>query len=544
MNWMIGSFWAVFNYFRRPRNMIIGAVCLLVLIIILTRSGGGNANLSLSTVENTTVTQEVSVTGRVTSAQAVDLALERSGLVTYLPAKVGNRVVLGQVLLGLDSGELAAQLSSAKANVDAAQARYNQIAAGVRAEDRQVSQALLDSAKQSLDAAKDVAINTTRAALNAAVTGLVTMNDDQSKPYLADSLKINDLKEKALYIIYGQSGLGTVQSWYFLPIRGGLRLKLETTVKDVSSSAVIADIDETALAIEYVSQALDLFEGDIHEQAGFETLRANTATAKTSVATQRTALSTQKQTLIAAQNSVDNAQAQLDLKIAPASSFDLEIYKSQLAQAKSNYDLVRAQMSKNYLTSPIKGVVSFVDAKKGELSIAGKTVISIVSDAAYEIDANITEADIAKIKVGNVAKVTLDAYGQDVSWQAKVVQIYPSENIIEGVATYKTVLVFDSDDDRIKPGMTANLEILNEKKDNVLAVPQRALIRRDGGKYLRVLVEKNDDLLASRFAGMVVISNSKSSAVYEVPVETGLVGSDGKIEIVSGVQAGDKIVTK
>jgi len=69
--------------------------------------------------------------------------------------------------------------------------------------------------------------------------------------------------------------------------------------------------------------------------------------------------------------------------------------------------------------------------------------------------------------------------------------------------------------------MTANINIQSAKKDNVIALPQRALIREDGKKYVRVL---------------------RGEAIERVEVETGLQGSDGNIEILSGIEEGDKVI--
>jgi HlyD family secretion protein len=142
----------------------------------------------------------------------------------------------------------------------------------------------------------------------------------------------------------------------------------------------------------------------------------------------------------------------------------------------------------------------------------------------YQIESNVPEADVSKIKVGDPATVTLDAYGPDVTWNAVVSQIYPSESVIEGVPTYKTIFTLSQNDDRIKPGMTANLDISNDNRQNVLFLPQRTIIRENGNKYVQLL-------------------SADGVHSTQVQIQTGLYGSDGKVEILSGVQEGDKIIT-
>jgi RND family efflux transporter MFP subunit len=161
-------------------------------------------------------------------------------------------------------------------------------------------------------------------------------------------------------------------------------------------------------------------------------------------------------------------------------------------------------------------------AKAGEIISANSIVVSLLSVANFEIEANIPEADIAKVNRGNISVITLDAYGRDVEFQAKVVSIDPAETIIEGVATYKTIFQFIEEDERIKSGMTAKITISTDKREGVIAIPQRAIIRRNGSLLVKILEGEN---------------------IKESTIETGLRGSDGHVEIISGVSEGDKIIT-
>jgi HlyD family secretion protein len=145
----------------------------------------------------------------------------------------------------------------------------------------------------------------------------------------------------------------------------------------------------------------------------------------------------------------------------------------------------------------------------------------LISTSPFEIEVNIPEADIAKVNIGNEAKVTLDAYGSETIFKAKVVSIDPGETVLEGVATYRTILHFLEDDKRIRPGLTANVEILTDKRENVIAIPWRAIMTKDGEKFVRVL---------------------EGNEVKEVKVKTGLQGSDGNVEIIEGIREGDKVI--
>jgi len=94
---------------------------------------------------------------------------------------------------------------------------------------------------------------------------------------------------------------------------------------------------------------------------------------------------------------------------------------------------------------------------------------------------------------------------------------------VEGVPTYKTTLQFIEEDGRIKSGMTANMDILTEQREKVIAIPQRAVFTKEGKKLVRVL--------------------DNSDGISEREVKTGIRGSSGKVEILEGLAEGEKVVT-
>ena len=280
-------------------------------------------------------------------------------------------------------------------------------------------------------------------------------------------------------------------------------------------------------------------------KANISTGRTNVNTAISNITAQQQLISGQKNTnqsnisasqsqINTAKNSLIVAEAELNLKKAGATSQQIAAQEAQVSQAKANIAAgqaqvkqaeanvrnSRAQLVKTVLYAPINGVVTKQSATIGEIIAANSPIISIISKNQYEIEANMPEADIAKIRIGNSSRVTLDAY-PDVTLEAKVTAIDPAETIIEGVATYKITLHFISEDDKIKSGMTANIDILSDKKENVISIPQRAVTTKNGDKFVRVSV---------------------NGAIKEITVTTGIKGSNGYIEVTNGLNEGDQVV--
>lgn len=253
-------------------------------------------------------------------------------------------------------------------------------------------------------------------------------------------------------------------------------------------------------------------------QAKVDSSQASLESAKQSLAATQAKTDSQ---LSVAEGQVKTAQDQLALKKAPARQTDIALYQAQIKQAQANVSYLVEQISKNTLLSPIDGIITYIEGEIGEIAKVGQNVISLISLNNFQIEADISEADIAKVAIDNPAEITLDAFGEN-KWSGKVISIDPAEKLISGVVYYKTTFDFDNFDKRVSSGMTANLIITTATKENVLVVPQRAVIEKNSHKIVRVLI---------------------NGEMKEQTVETGLRGSLGEIEITSGLKEGDKVIT-
>src|SRR3989338_3242856 len=181
----------------------------------------------------------------------------------------------------------------------------------------------------------------------------------------------------------------------------------------------------------------------------------------------------------------------------------------------------RAEIKKNTIYAPFDGIVTNIEKEIGEIASTNEPLITIMSSGAFEIESFVPEVNIALIKLYDEARVTLDAYGEDVLFNAKVISIDPAETIKDGISTYKIKLQFNQEDSRIKSGMTANVSIIIFEKPDVIVVPGGVIFLQDGKNFVQV---KNDKLITNR------------------EVILGDVSSLGQVEIVSVLEEGDKVV--
>lgn len=452
----------------------------------------------LAKAEMGDVIQEVSVTGRVKAAESVDLAFERSGKISSINVKVGDRIYSGQALIRLDSGEILAQRSRELANVESAKQRLEQLIRG-------------DDFKSD----KDVA----RIAVETAINGLVSATDTQIAYFkIIESDRINALKEDAIVALYGDYPGGLDQSpYFFINLNTGLKAKINSLDdSQIDYLSLLQEIEKALLAsnkpLEFMRSKLLMINNN--SEAG-----ANLNSAINKNLTQLSAITAQQRSII-------------------GGDFDINIAKSQLAQAEASLALIDAQVAKYSIYAPFSGVITSVSAERGEIINPGSPVISMIGNGNLEIEAQISEADVAKIKIGNEVNVTLDAYGSDENFIAKLVHIDPAAKVLDGVATYSATFQFVEQNEKILPGLTADLDIKTDQRKNVLFIPSRDVIYKNDKKYVKVMVKDN----SQEYANLTAISESDEGKVFEVEIETGLKGSDGRIEIISGLKEGDQVV--
>lgn len=474
-------------------------IILLVIIgvgLYFTFSNKGPVVPAYVLVEKGTIRQEVSVTGNVKPLSEVSLAFERGGRVSNLNIKVGDKVSAGQYLASVSSADLSANLEQAKANLKKVKAGLGDNADKTNLNFNQAKSTLVNTIKDSYTKADDSLRNKIYSLFNDPVKYNAKLT------FTTDTFLQEDIEE-------GKDDTSdSLDSWY--------RILLKTDISnDVETNYSLAKTNLVSLK-SLADKCAEAVNNLTAENSGYSQTQIDTW--KLSVSTARANINTASDTLNGAYNAYKSTL--LSVNISKNSTLAEE---ASVEQAEAGVLSAEAELAKTIIHSPITGIVISVDVELGEIVSVNKNIISIISYGDYEVESFVPEADIAKIKIGDIAKTTLDAYGDSILFDTKVVKIDPAATVIDGVPTYKVTLAFVEKDERVKSGMTANLDILTAEKSDVLTVPSRAVYTVDGNKNVTILNSDN--------------------TTKEITVVVGLRGSEGMIEIISGLNEGDKVVT-
>jgi HlyD family secretion protein len=205
---------------------------------------------------------------------------------------------------------------------------------------------------------------------------------------------------------------------------------------------------------------------------------------------------TRKRTLaqrsIASAHDLDVAQATYDRAVAALSSAQADV-----GAAEAELRLNETNLAKAVVRSPINGVILKRNVDPGQTVVAtmqAPVMFSIAEDLRQmELQIDVDEADVGKVRPGQTATFSVDAFA-DRKFPATIKDVRFASETIQGVVTYKAILVIDNSEMLLRPGMTATAEIRSSEVANALLIPNAALryrpatVRRDQRGFLRRLM--------------------------------------------------------
>lgn len=225
--------------------------------------------------------------------------------------------------------------------------------------------------------------------------------------------------------------------------------------------------------------------------------------------------------MAAAVASVKEKQASLAKLKAGTDPLDLRSQELSVQQKRNALLDAQTTLANYTIRAPFDGVIATVSLKVGDS--AGSTGLATIITRQQIAEISLNEVDAAKIKLGQKAIMTFDAI-DGLAITGKVADIDIIGTVSQGVVTYNVKIVFDTQDSRVKPGMSANVTIITDFKTDVLTVPNTAIkTDANGGSYIQTL--------------------DSAGQPQNITVQIGL-ANDTNAEITSGLNEGDKVITQ
>ena len=449
---------------KKNKKFIIGGLVVLFLIIVI---GGGNKdeNIVRGQVTRGEITSVISLSGKVESQNNVSLRFPNSGTVAQVYITEGQYVEAGTRIVELENQSLRADLLKASANLDLAKAEAKVSNAETDTDVENAYADLLNNDLQAYPADEDSDYSLTAPIVVGSYIGkrdgVYNIDVYSSKAASGASFNYTGL----------ESGSSTVNE-YTLSNLGNLGLFLQF------------DDSENYANTEWVVPI------------------PNTRSSSYSSALSR----------------YNSALASRDA--AESGNISRDISNAKIKQAEAEVAKIQAEINERIIRAPFAGVVSSINVKKGELANTTDEVVTMISPDHYEIKIQIPEVDLSSIKQDLKTQIKLDAYPGEV-FEGSVYSVDQAETVVEGVSVYEAIVKFDVQDERIKSGMTANVDIVSEKKENVLIIKKQFIEKDDVGEFVNVYMDEKE---------------------VKSYITKGITGTDGNVEITSGLVDGDIII--
>ena len=253
--------------------------------------------------------------------------------------------------------------------------------------------------------------------------------------------------------------------------------------------------------------------------------------------------------------------------------------KAQARQLKSAYEKQLDYLQKAKIVAPMDGVITFLDCEVGEIAAAqtgytqGKTLMTISNLSVFEVEVEVDETEINKIELGQASDIEVDAF-PDTSFAGEVVEI-GNTAIASGLGSqdqstnFRVKVAFTDPRVKLRPGMSATVDVTSATRDDVLVIPYSAVVMRalnldsleraraeelaaetgstgvtevhaaEAVDSLQIEESSSDEDERKDLKGVFVVRDGKARFI---PVETGI--ADQKdIEITSGLTEQDTVIT-
>ena len=457
---------------------------ILILVVVVAISVAGymqfasarppqDPDYQVMPVGRDSIVSRIGATGTIAPAQQTNLTFKSSGRVTELFVEPGQIVEKGDVLARLESKELELALERSKIAWEISQIQLTEVEAGPSAGEVAAARAAVTSAESSYErvaggaSVEDLA--TAEASLASARSALARLKEGPT----AQSITVAkaNLEQARISMEQAQAAYDKV-SW--IGGAGALPQSLQLQQATINYEAAVANYE---LATEGPTESqLKSAEAQVIQAEG---------------ALQRLLDSPTESDLAVAESQVVQAQSALDRLLDNPSEQQLAIARQQVRQSEIAVEQAELAYEGAQLLAAFDGVVAQVNLELNEMAPMNLPAVVLVDLSGFYVDVSVDELDVIFVEEGQDVVLTLDAL-EDETIDGYVERVDPVATMINGVASYVLRVAIEGENPHLRAGMTANVDVITERHENAIIIPNRAINvdRQSGRTYVEKLVNQ------------------------------------------------------
>ncbi len=469
-------------------------------------------------VARTAIESTIDSTGTLSAERVLPLGFTSSGTVKEVLVKQGDDVVTGQTLARLDTTDLELAVKQAEVSLQSSEASLAKAKKGPSEEDIAAAKAAVASAQANLADLQAPLSDLDKQLADLSVTQ--AQNSLASAQANLDSLNAGPTDiEKQL----AQASIDQAKDslWGAQASRDGIAGN-----KGASGSSKTSAEAQVASAETGVQVAQLNYDKLMQPPKDTDIAAAQSQVNNALVAVKTAQLNRDKQTQPAKESAIASARSQLVQAesslaglLASPKAEDIAVAEAQVAQAQVGLESAKNKLSDAIMAAPFDGQVVSWNVYVNDPAGAAVQVGSLADLSRNHVDVSIDETQISDITVGQTVHVTLDAFPEQ-EITGTVSAIDQLSTVTQGIVNYNVRVDIAGTDLPLRPGMTAAIGIVTQRKDNVLSLPTNVVRRDAQGAYVEVM---------------------RLGQPVRVNITTGL-SSDEATEVVSGLQEGDDVV--
>ncbi len=479
------------------RHKAWSILILLVLVFVVYKavmaatSGSTAPRIISATVSRGDLSVSITGSGQVSAKNQIDLKGKASADITDIYVKAGQTVKSGALIARLDSKDAGISLESAKIT-------YEKLIKPADSED--IKKAEDDLLKSYNDGWNEVS------AVYVDHPGIISGMDlafYSQTGYLGEARNTQRSQIARQYVQRAGLSFDQAKKDYVVALN-----EYNSLSRLSATSSLRLLIDHTAMMEKVMAEALKNTQNAISYIMQSE--RDATAAANAAASDVNTWLATANghlSTMITYQNAITTNEIALRDLVRGPDQLDIRSGQLSLQQSRNTYE--------NYFVrAPFDGVIARVPSKVGD---AGNSIVATLIADKKVSEISMNEVDVARIKIGQKAALTFDAV-EGLTMQGQVDEVDLIGTVSQGVVTYNVKVVFETDDMRVKSGMSVSAEITVDSRQGVLMIPNSAVKTLNNKRYVE-------------------------TAAGPVDIEVGM-SNDTHTEIVSGLNEGDRIIAR